>query len=103
MSFISTNRAAMKKFYFLFLILTTASVYSQTDCPLTIQEWDLKEISINSEIFQPNANDEVINVILECPNNSNSQFITTFCRTGIGVVEQSSDGFSFVNQEFIIS
>jgi hypothetical protein len=62
----------------------------------------LKEISIDSNSVYPDPNEEVINATLQCPKNPNSEFTTTYCKTGTALIEQTIDGFSFVNQEFFI-
>tara|TARA_Y100000385_G_scaffold283834_1_gene340729 strand:+ start:153 stop:887 length:735 start_codon:yes stop_codon:yes gene_type:complete len=92
----------MKKPCILFLTLISLYSYGQ-ECGNFVPEWYLREINVNDQITNLTPNDEVVNVTLQCTENATGDFITTFCKTGVGVIEHFFEGMRFVNQDFIIS
>ena len=87
----------------LFLFTVFGVVNAQTECNFWSDEWYLKIINIDGITYNLNSNEEVVNATLECPLNPEGNFITTFCETGVGVIEDNGVQITFVDDIFNVS
>lgn len=93
----------MRKLILLLFVFLPVISYSQNDCNDFIEQWYLVEMIINGQNQQIPINDEVVNVVLDCPSNSDDIFITSYCQTGVGTLIQNGNEYTFENQEFTIT
>ncbi len=93
----------MRYLYVLFIFSFCGVVNAQTECNYWADEWYLKVINVDGVNYNINSNEEVVNATLECPLNPEGNFITAFCKTGVGVIEDNGVQITFVDDIFNVS